>query len=154
MYDFWQRYGEEKETSIKPSLSRFNILLSLNWKPFKYWREAGACQLQWVHHCKALVPLKDEGLSWQTFVTLPTDFFFFWVQSKFQGTNGIVLAVDGLSEFLRQGRVDTGGWLQQPPESQVERWRTFVPEIISSLYINFFICVSPTAFYCFPLLLF
>lgn len=78
------------------------------------------CQLQCVHQCKALVPLKDEGLSWQAFVTLPTDFFF-WVQSKFQGINGIVLAVDGLSEFLRQGRVDTGGWMQQPPESQVER---------------------------------
>lgn len=73
------------------------------------------CQLQWVHHCKALIPLKDEGLLWQASVTLLTDFL--WVQSKFQGTNDIVLAVDELSEFLRQGWVDIEGWLQQPPVS-------------------------------------
>lgn len=51
-------------------------------------------------------------------MTLPTDFP--WTQSKFQEANGIVLAADGLSEFLSQGWIETGGCIQQPPVSQVE----------------------------------
>lgn len=65
-----------------------------------------------------LVPVKDEGILLQACMTLPTDFP--WTQSKFQEANGIVLAADGLSEFLSQGWIETGGCIQQPPVSQVE----------------------------------
>lgn len=34
---------------------------------------------------------------------------FVWIQSKFQGTNGIVLAVDGISEVLIQGWIEIRG---------------------------------------------
>jgi hypothetical protein len=39
-------------------------------------------------------------------MTLPIEFL--WVQSKFQGTNGIVLAVDGINEALIQGWIEIG----------------------------------------------